>query len=140
LGWDPTGTIFYNVDTLIGCIWQRPYGPTKVDIGIPKLLIKFDNEYPDGMCVDSQGFLWVAIWGKGQVRRFSAMGELISTINIPAPHVSSVAFVGQELNLLLVTTATKDLSEKQLADFPDSGKLFICEPGVKGLLGTTWRR
>jgi sugar lactone lactonase YvrE len=49
------------------------------------------------------------------------------------PLVSSVAFIGQELDTLLVTTARENLSPAQLAEFPDSGSLYIVRPGIRGI-------
>lgn len=80
--------------------------------------------YPDGMDIDSQGFLWVAFWDGGVVRRFSPAGVLAQEISIDAPRPTSVKLVG---NLLFVTTARRGLSAEALEKFPGSGGLFEAE-------------
>jgi len=65
-----------------------------------------DGEVPDGLCVDVDGNLWIAVWGAGQVRCYSTSGERLATVHVPAPHTSSVAFVGTDLDTLLITTAS----------------------------------
>lgn len=64
---------------------------------------------PDGICVDTDGNLWVAIWGRGEVRCFSPRGQLLATVLVKAPHTSSVAFVGPGRDRLLITTARDEL-------------------------------
>lgn len=90
------------------------------------------------MCVDAEDHLWIAMWGKGEVRRYSPDGELVRTITVPAPHVSCVCFAGPHLETLVITTATQDLTEAQLNEFPLSGHLFTVQPGVRGLPQTLW--
>jgi sugar lactone lactonase YvrE len=63
---------------------------------------------------------------------------LIATVEVPAPHTSSVAFIGPELDLLLITTAREELTDNQLSDFPDSGRLFLADVGVTGVPVTPW--
>ncbi len=78
------------------------------------------------------------MWGIGQVHRYSPAGELVSVIDVPAPHTSSVAFAGPLLDTLVITTATQDLDETQLAEFPNSGRLFTAVPGVLGAPQPLW--
>ena len=86
------------------------------------------------MAMDSKGILWVAIWGGFAVNGFDSLtGKLIHQIELPVPHVSTVAFVGPELNELLITTSRKGLSKAELQKYPLSGKLFLItmeNPGV----------
>ena len=93
---------------------------------------------PDGMAVDVEGHLWIAVWGAGQVRRYHPDGEAVAVIEVPAPHTSSVAFVGPGRDLLLITTAQDELTDAQLADWPESGRLFLADPGITGLPTTAW--
>ena len=55
------------------------------------------------MCIDAEGHLWIAVWGAGQVRRYTPDGELVGVVDVPAPHTTSVAFVGDGLDRLLIT-------------------------------------
>ena len=72
------------------------------------------------------------------MRRYAPDGQLAGIVDVPAPHTSSVAFVGEDLDQLLITTAAVDLAAEQLAAFPDSGRLFLADVGVTGLPVTPW--
>lgn len=137
LGWSSDGSRFYSVDTLRQLVYVRSYSPTG-ELGKRTELIRISDGSPDGMCVDAEDHLWIAMWGQGEVRRYSPDGELVHTIAVPAPHVSCVCFAGPLLDTLVITTATQDLTEAQLNEFPLSGHLFTVEPGVRGLPQTPW--
>jgi sugar lactone lactonase YvrE len=92
--------------------------------------------YPDGMCFDADGAVWVAHWGAGCVSRFAPDGELLRRVDVPAPHVTNLCFGGPALDRLFVTTAWAGLSTTQRAAHPLSGALFELDAlGVKGLPG-----
>ncbi|WP_316837927.1 SMP-30/gluconolactonase/LRE family protein [Pedobacter nutrimenti] len=89
---------------------------------------------PDGMSIDEEGMLWVAMWGGGSVNRYNPVtGEMIGTVNVGVPLVTSCALGGKNMQQLFITTASKGLSEEELMQFPDSGSLFIVDVGVCGL-------
>jgi sugar lactone lactonase YvrE len=138
LAWSPDGTILYSIDTLRRVVFARPYDATTGATGVRRTLIEFESGFPDGMCIDEQGHLWIATWGLGEVRRYSPDGALQQTIPVPAPHVSSVAFAGPELDTLVITTATQDLTAQQLSSYPFSGNVFTLKPGVRGLPVPLW--
>jgi sugar lactone lactonase YvrE len=138
LAWSPDGSLFYSVDTAAQTIWVRDYDGPSGTVGERREHLVLDSGHPDGICIDSEGGLWVAVWGAGEVRHFSPAGELLDTVSVAAPHTSSVAFVGPDLDLLLITTAQKDLTDEQLAEWPDSGRLFAVRVGVTGLPLTSW--
>lgn len=87
---------------------------------------------PDGLCVDAAGFIWVALWDGGAVRRYSPGGELAAVVQVPARRVTSCAFGGPSLDTLYITTARCELSEEVLATEPHAGGVFCCAPGVRG--------
>ncbi|HTW07446.1 MAG TPA: SMP-30/gluconolactonase/LRE family protein [Acidimicrobiales bacterium] len=91
-----------------------------------------DDCGPDGMTLDAEGCLWVAVWGAGQVRRFDRAGRLIGVIDVPARQVTSVAFGGPRLDELFITTARVGQSQHVLAAQPRAGDIFWCSPGVEG--------
>jgi len=93
---------------------------------------------PDGLCIDADGNLWIAIWGVGEVRRHSPTGTHFATVAVAAPKTSSVAFIGPDLDTLLITAASEQLSEPQSARFPDSGRLFTCSVEATGLSVAPW--
>ena len=85
---------------------------------------------PDGLVVDAEGYLWVAFWGGGSVRRYSPEGRLAEVVEVPATHTTKAAFGGPDLTSLYVTTAA--------GDEPHAGGLFVVEPGVAGLPTQTY--
>jgi sugar lactone lactonase YvrE len=139
MGWSPDGRLFYSTDTEPeGVIWVRNYDAETGVVGARREHLRVENGFPDGLCVDSRGYLWVAIWGAGEVRSFAPDGELVAAVNVPCPHPSSVAFVGDDLDILLITTASRDLSEADLAKYPDAGRLFLARVGVSGIPTFPW--
>jgi sugar lactone lactonase YvrE len=87
----------------------------------------------DGMTLDAEGHLWVAMCGLGEVRRYSAEGELEHTIELPVLGVTSVAFGGDDLGDLYITTAANWPADHPRT-VPEQGGLFRCRPGVAGRL------
>ena len=133
LAWSPDGTLLYSVDTLSRRIRVRDYDSATGEMGERREHLFFDDGYPDGICVDADGCLWVAVWGAGEVRRFSHDGAQLESVKVPAPHVSSVALVSADLDLLLITTAREGLTPDELAANPLSGHLFSVRVGAVGL-------
>jgi sugar lactone lactonase YvrE len=138
LAWSPDGTRFYSIDTVAGLIWQRDYDADTDEFGPRTVLRHIDDGSPDGMCVDAQGNLWVAIWGAGEVRCFSPTGEQLAVVTVAAPNTSCVAFVGPGLDTLLITTASEQLSSEQAELYPDSGRLFTATVGAVGVPVPYW--
>jgi sugar lactone lactonase YvrE len=138
LAWTADGTGFYSIGTTPGVVWHRPYDPETGHLGEREELLRISDASPDGMCLDVDGNLWIAIWGAGQVRCFSPSGTQMATVTVPAPHTSSVAFIGPNLDTLLITTARNELTADQLTTFPDSGRLFTARVGTRGLPTTPW--
>ena len=92
---------------------------------------------PDGMCIDSAGDIWVALWGEGRVECHSRTGEKKAEISVPAAHSTSVAFCGPELTTLAITSARFALDDLALGAQPESGEVFFVEPGASGRLPST---
>lgn len=138
LGWSPDGRLLYNTDTKAGVIWVRDYDAATGASGARREHLRLDSEYPDGLCVDSRGYLWIAVWGAGEVRSYSPSGDLAARVTVPCPHPSSVAFVGNDLDILLITTASRDLSERQVVQYPDAGRLFLARVGATGTRTFPW--
>jgi sugar lactone lactonase YvrE len=138
LAWTADGTVLYSVDTLRQVVFRRSYDAMTGQTGPREVFLTFQDGYPDGMTIDADEHLWIAMWGLGEVRRYTPAGRLETTISVPAPHTSSVAFAGPGLDTLVITTATQDLDEQALTDFPLSGRLFTARPGVRGLPQPLW--
>jgi L-arabinonolactonase len=89
--------------------------------------------YPDGACVDAEGYLWNARWDAACVIRFAPDGSIDRIIDIPASRPTCCAFGGANLDALYVSTSRLHLSPEDLAQYSDSGSVFVLSPGVTGL-------
>jgi sugar lactone lactonase YvrE len=91
----------------------------------------------DGMTVDEEGYLWVALFGGSAVRRYSPTGEPVAQIDLPVTHPTSCVFGGPELRDLYITSARHDehgpMDQARLARQPLAGSVFHVRPGVRGL-------
>lgn len=87
---------------------------------------------PDGLIVDAEEHVWVALWRGGQVRRYSPGGECVLTIPLPTPLTTKPAFGGKNLSDLFVTSAFIQLNDAERAGSPLAGALFQIAPGVSG--------
>lgn len=88
--------------------------------------------YPDGIAVDSAGFLWVGVWQGGRIERLAPDGTRVDPIPLPARNVTKVAFGGPDYRTVFVTTARKGLSPAQLDQEPLTGGLFAFGTSIPG--------
>ena len=91
-----------------------------------------DGGKADGLIVDSEDHVWVALWKGGQVRRYAPDGTLVETVLLPTPLTTKPAFGGADLTDLYVTSAFIDLTLDERALSPAAGALFQLRPGVRG--------
>jgi sugar lactone lactonase YvrE len=133
MDWTPEGT-FCSIDTVPGVVWARDYR----SLGERRELMRLTDGQPDGMTIDRDGNLWIAIWGGGRVECRSPGGELLAVVETGAPHTTSVAFAGPALDVLVITSATDGLDAAALADAPDSGRIFTADVGVTGRATPYW--
>lgn len=87
-----------------------------------------DEGAPDGMTVDSEGALWIALWGAACVSRYTADGDLDRSVKLPASQITSCAFGGPALDRMFVTSAAEGATGEPMA-----GALFEIDPRVAGL-------
>ena len=85
---------------------------------------------PDGLCVDAEGGVWVALFGGSAVRRYRADGTLAAIVRVGTRKVTACTFAGRDLGTLVITTSQEDLEPR---DGPLAGTLFAVRPGVTGL-------
>jgi len=86
------------------------------------------------MTSDTQGNLWIAMWGGAQVTKWNPnTGQLLEQIPVPAKNVSSCVFGGKNRNELYITSARKGLDEGTLKAYPLTGGLFRLETKVEGM-------
>jgi sugar lactone lactonase YvrE len=89
--------------------------------------------YPDGLTVDADGYVWIALFGGGRIERFSADGSLVGQVVFPCSNVTKLAFGGDDLQTVYATTARKGLDAAVLAREPLAGGLFSFRAPVPGL-------
>jgi sugar lactone lactonase YvrE len=104
-------------------------GNRRVFVEIPK-----EAGMPDGLTVDSQGFVWAAHWGGWRVTRYDPAGKLEREIRVPVELVTCIGFGGESLDELYVTTAWYNLSDRQRKDQPQAGDLFRIKTDIKGIV------
>jgi sugar lactone lactonase YvrE len=134
LGWSPDGTRMFYADSGTQAISVFDYDAATAAIANRRTFATVDPEdgAPDGLCVDSEGYLWVAIWGAGQIRRFAPDGTQAGVVEVAARQPSCCALGGPEGRHLFITTARAGLSEGLLAAEPDTGRVFVTEVAVPG--------
>lgn len=134
--WSLDKKTMYYIDTPTRKIQAFDYDNETGDITNRRIAVQVPDGvgFPDGMTIDSEGKLWVALWGKGIVARFDPdSGEMLQKILVPAPHTSSCAFGGKDLKTLYITTAQENMTAEKLKQFPLSGDIFAATPGVAGV-------
>jgi sugar lactone lactonase YvrE len=137
LGWSPDGRTLYFVDTRAACVDAFDVDIANGGIANRRTLVDLAGAegVPDGLCVDDDGSLWVAMWGGWAVLRFTPGGRELEGIRMPVAQPSSCCFAG---DVLVVTTAAHDLSPGQLAAQPHAGAVFAVRPGVSGPGAVPW--
>jgi sugar lactone lactonase YvrE len=135
IGWSPDGRTMYYVDSAWRQVRAFTFEPSTGELGVRWTLVDFpdDGSVPDGLCVDSEGCLWVARWGAGCVVRVSPDGLPLDRVDLPVSQPSSCAFGGPDLADLYITSAREGLGPESVARQPLAGSLFRCRPGVRGL-------
>jgi len=134
IAWTRDGARMYYIDSATRRVDVFDYDVTTV---IPSqrrqhvlVEVKAETNVPDGMALDADGGVWVAIYGGSEVRRYDADGKLDAVVELPVGQVTACAFGGDQLADLFITTSRQDLP----ADAePAAGALFSVRPGVLGL-------
>ena len=136
LAWSQDGATMYYIDTPTLQVAAFDYDLASGAISNRRVAINIPTElgFPDGMCIDAEGMLWIGVWGSEEVSRWDPVsGRRVGGVRVPATQVTSCCFGGAELDELYITTASMALDEAALADQPLAGGLFRARPGVKGL-------
>lgn len=135
LGWSPDNTIMYLTDSPRRVIYAYDFAATTGAISNKRVFVQLPDgpAQPDGLAVDSQGYIWSAHWGGGCITRYAPDGSTERVIQVAAPHSSACVFGGPTLTNLYITSAQQDLSQEQLRQYPLSGDLFHYQSDVPGL-------
>lgn len=129
IGWSPDGSTMYHVDSTAGTVTGWRYDLDAGELGTARVLrtVPPSVGMPDGLAVDAEGSIWLAVWGAGEVWRLDPTGRTVATVPVPTPLVSSCAFGGPELDILYITTAARDGD-------PAGGLLYSADVATRGRL------
>jgi sugar lactone lactonase YvrE len=130
LDWSPDGRTCHYVDSFARCI-QELHLDDAGDLVGTSILAEVDA-IPDGLTVDAEGGVWVALWDGGAVHRYLPDGRLDRVVAVPGGFVTSCAFGGDAGTTLYITTARTELPDGQLRAQPHAGGLFAADVGVPG--------
>ena len=139
LGWSPDGSRMYYADSPLRRIDVFDYDPATGEAFARRAFADLSEAegVPDGLTVDADGCVWVAMWGGSALRRFTPEGQPDAVLPVPVSQPTSCAFGGPGLADLYITTARVGLTDDQLAAQPLAGRLLHVRPGVVGLPSTT---
>lgn len=126
IGWSPDNTVMYFTDSAQRTIYAYDFEAEHGKIANRHALVSTpDTPYvPDGLTVDSEGYLWSACWDGGKILRYDPTGKLERVIEVPVPRPTSCVFGGLDLNELYITSARIGLTDEKLSIYPSSGDLF----------------
>ena len=131
LAWSPDGRTLYYVDSPTRRVDAFDFEPTTGEISHRRTVIEVTDGYPDGMCVDASGCLWIALWGGGCVACHDPRsGARRSEVRLPVEAVTSCCF--GESEELWITTASRDLDAAGRKRQPLAGGIFRARVGIKG--------
>ncbi|WP_435582751.1 SMP-30/gluconolactonase/LRE family protein [Amycolatopsis thermoflava] len=128
MDWSPDGRVLYHADSVTGHIWKWDYDRRDGHLAGGEVLARIPGStgMPDGLCVDLQGQVWVALWGAGQVWCLDGdSGAVCATVDLPTTLATSCEFGGDDLETLYITTAWRSGDRR-------SGLLYAVEPGAQG--------
>lgn len=128
LAWSPDHAVLYYIDTPTKQVAAYDYDQSSGLIMNKRIVIeiKEENVFPDGMAIDEEGMLWVALWNGWRVERWNPYtGKLLQQISLPVSRVTSCTFGGESLEDLYMTTAMQGLSPEESVLQPLAGALFV---------------
>ncbi len=133
------GRTLYHADSGLGMVYAFDLNDAGVLSNRRVFVCTPPNVYPDGMAVDREGNLWIALYGGWRLEKYSPRGEKLMSIRFPCANVSKAAFGGPDLSTLYVTTAWSGLSDTDRGTQPDAGALFSVAIDPPGLPATEAR-
>lgn len=128
LVWSPDGRTAFHADSPHQQIYAYDVDPVTGAFGERRTHIRLASGYPDGMAMDADGGLWVAVWSSGQVRRFDAAGNLGDVIEVGVTNPTSCAFGGEDGRTLFITTSKKDVPVPE----EHAGQVLALPVGISG--------
>jgi sugar lactone lactonase YvrE len=130
IAWTPDGSRVLYADTGTGRVDVFDYdvGSATLSDRRPVVHVDPDRGQPDGLALDAEGGIWVALWQGGAVHRYTAEGRLDAVVELPVRQVTACAFGGPDRDRLFITTSRLDLPDAE----PGAGAVFVADVGVRG--------
>jgi len=129
----PEARTLYHADTVQRLVYAFDVGQDGALSG-RRIFVRLSGQgYPDGMAVDADGHLWIAVFGGARIERRSPDGLLVDVIRFPCDNITKLAFGGDDLRTVYATTAWKGLSRREREQQPLAGGLFSFRAPVRGL-------
>jgi sugar lactone lactonase YvrE len=128
----PDGRTLYHTDTQARTIYAFDLAPDGA-LSRKRVFLRIASGHPDGMAVDAEGSLWVALFGGWGIERYSPQGVLLGKVDFPCANVTKLAFAGDDLRDVYATTAWLHLSAAERAQQPLAGGLFHFRADTPGL-------
>ncbi len=135
IGWSPDNRTMYYADSPKRTVFAYDFDPATGAMSNERALVSTPGspDVPDGLTVDSEGFVWCAYWDGWRVVRYDPDGKVAREVRVPVQRPTSCMFGGPALDELYITSARTGLSAAALKAQPLAGDLFRLRPGVKGL-------
>lgn len=129
VAWTADGATMYWTDSGTGTITAFAYDLASGTLHGERPFVRFaDGQEPDGITIDAEGAVWVAMWGGGCLHRYAPDGELVEVVVVPVPHPTCPVFAGPDLDVLVVTTARGGSDHPA----PGAGDVYALRPAVRG--------
>jgi sugar lactone lactonase YvrE len=130
LQWNGAGDTVFYADTPTGRVDSFTFDPASAAFTDRRTFTEISGGgLPDGMAIDEEDGIWVALWGGGAVHRYDRAGRLDLVVELPVSNVTACAFGGPDLRTLFITTSRQGLDPD---DQPDAGGVFRYEAGARG--------
>jgi sugar lactone lactonase YvrE len=130
IGWNGAGDTMYFVDSATQCLEAFDWDASG-ELGGRRVVAHVPAGLPDGLCVDEEDHVWVAVYDAGVVQRFAPSGDLVRSVEVPARLATSCCFVGDKLDVLAITSAGTGL-DPQTRHAQHAGAVFAADAGVRG--------
>ena len=131
IGWNYENTLMYLADSMAKKVYVSDFDLSEDFVPNFHELISIDSGVPDGLAVDMDGCIWLAVWGGSEVLRISPQGRILEEYGFPVAQPSSCAF-GSD-GTLYVTSARAGISEAELLNQPLAGSLFTLSTSTTGV-------
>jgi sugar lactone lactonase YvrE len=128
MAWSPCGRYFYFIDTAKGTVVAFDFDAASGSIRNQRTIVRIPPEIgkPDGMTIDTEGMLWVALWDGWSISRWDPFtGDLLCRIMLPVARITSCTFGGKDLRDMYVTSASLGLTDAQQKEQPLAGSVFV---------------